>query len=186
MADAEPLNFVVMLGSLRRGSLNRVVAEELPSLAPPGVNIAPLGSMADLPPYDADVQSAGIPGAVSAMGDSIAQADGVVIVTPEYNYSFPGMLKNALDWMSRLQPQPFAGKAVALQTASPGIIGGARAQYHLRQVFVFLDAYVLNKPEVMIGLANERIDVAARRITDTSTAEIIKRQLMALAALARR
>jgi chromate reductase len=72
------------------------------------------------------------------MANAITAADGIVIVTPEYNYSVPGALKNALDWLSRVQPQPFAGKRVAIQTASPGMIGGARAQYHLRQILVFL------------------------------------------------
>ena len=85
------------------------------------------------------------------MAEKITAADGVIIVTPEYNYSVPGILKNALDWLSRLSPQPLAGKPVAIQTASPGLIGGARAQYHLRQSLVFLDALVLNKPEAMVG-----------------------------------
>ena len=76
------------------------------------------------------------------MAEAIAKADGVIIVTPEYNYSVPGVLKNALDWLSRLPAQPFAGKPMAIQSGSPGMIGGARAQYHLRQILVFLDAAV--------------------------------------------
>jgi chromate reductase len=95
-------------------------------------------------------------------------------------------LKNALDWLSRMQPQPFAGKPVAIQTASPGAIGGARAQYHLRQILVFLDAHVLNKPEVMVGQAMAKVDAEAGVINDAGTADFIKGQLTALASLAHR
>jgi chromate reductase len=138
-----PLHFVTLLGSLRQGSYNAAVASALPSLAPDGVTITALGSIAEFPHYDADLQAVGIPPAVLGMAAAIAAADSVIIVTPEYNYSVPGTLKNALDWLSRLSLQPFAGKPVAIQSASPGAIGGARAQYHLRQILVFLDAQVL-------------------------------------------
>ena len=115
----EPLDFVVLLGSLRAGSAHRIIAEALPALAPEGVSVTPLGSVGEFPLYDQDIQQQGFPDAVTAMGMRIARADGVIIVTPEYNYSVPGGLKNALDWMSRLQPQPFVRKPVAIQTASP-------------------------------------------------------------------
>lgn len=115
------------------------------------------------------------------MGKQINAADAIIIVTPEYNYSVPGVLKNALDWLSRLPDTPVAGKPVAIQTASPGTIGGARAQYQLRQMLVFLDGRVLNKPEVMIGQAAQKIDIATRRITDNATREFITKQLTALA-----
>ena len=145
-----------------------------------------LGSIADFPHYSHDVQQEGFPSAVTAMAERIAKADGVVIVTPEYNYSVPGALKNALDWLSRLNPQPFAGKPVAIQTGSPGMIGGARAQYHLRQILVFLDGMTLNKPEVMIGQMTGKIDVDGGSIIDEDTAKIVGAQLAALAELARR
>jgi chromate reductase len=118
------------------------------------------------------------------MAEQIRGADGVIIVTPEYNYSVPGALKNAIDWLSRLTPQPFAGKAVAIQTASPGLLGGARAQYHLRQSLVFLDAHVLNKPEVMVGQAAAKVNGDTLELSDTGTREFIATQLKALAALA--
>lgn len=107
-------------------------------------------------------------------------------MTPEYNYSVPGALKNALDWLSRLPDTPVAGKPVAILTASPGAIGGARAQYHLRQILVFLDGRVLNKPEVMIGKAASRLDPETGSLTDADTRSLITVQLTALAEMAGR
>jgi chromate reductase len=185
MTHPEPLHFVTLLGSLRKGSFHAALAHALPSLAPDSVTISPLGSIGELPHYDADLQADGFPPAVLAMADAIRSADGVIIVTPEYNYSVPGALKNALDWLSRVTPQPLAGKPVAIQTGSPGMIGGARAQYHLRQIMVFLDAHVLNKPEIMIGGMTTKIDLEAGEIIDDATTGLIGQQLVALAALAR-
>ncbi len=186
MNSSRPLRFVTLLGSLRRNSYHYAVARSLAELAPEGVTIDALGSVADIPHYDADVQAEAFPPAVLEMAERIRSADGVIIVTPEYNYSVPGALKNALDWLSRTTPAPFAGKPVAIQTASPGAIGGARAQYHLRQVMVFLDGDVLNKPEIMIGNVSSKIDAEAQKITDESTKALIAQQLAALAAMARR
>ena len=118
MSVAGPLRFVVLLGSLRRGSYNGAVARALPALAPPDVTIAPLGSIGDFAIYNGDVEAQGIPAAVAAMGEAIAKADGVIVVTPEYNYSIPGGLKNAIDWLSRVKPNPFLDKPVALASAS--------------------------------------------------------------------
>ncbi|ROR14645.1 NADPH-dependent FMN reductase [Erwinia sp. JUb26] len=186
MSDIRPLKFVTLLGSLRKASLNAIVAHSLPALAPAGVEISPLGSVADFPHYDADIQAEGFPEAVLAMGAAIADADGVIIVTPEYNYSVPGALKNAIDWLSRLPDSPLSGKPLAIQTVSPGAIGGARAQYHLRQSLVFLNANVINKPEIMIGQAGSRIDAEQGTVSDESTRHHLTAQLEALAALARR
>ncbi|KOC90883.1 NADPH-dependent FMN reductase [Winslowiella iniecta] len=185
MSEVRAVKLVTLLGSLRKASLNAVVAKNLPALAPDGVEISALGSIGELPHYDADIQASGFPPAVLAMGQAIAEADGVIIVMPEYNYSVPGALKNALDWISRLPETPFAGKPVAIQTASPGMIGGARAQYHLRQIMVFLDAQVLNKPEIMIGQAAARIDAESGEITDESTRQHLTKQIAALARMAR-
>jgi chromate reductase len=186
MAQNTPLHFVTMLGSLRQGSYNASVARALPSLAPEGVTITALASVAEFPHYDADLQAQGFPPAVLAMAEAITAADGVIFVTPEYNYSVPGALKNALDWLSRLSPQPLAGKPVAIQTASPGMLGGARAQYHLRQMLVFLDAQVLNKPEVMVGQVMGKVDAKTLELTDAATRDFIAGQLTAFAAFVRR
>jgi chromate reductase len=154
-------------------------------LAPEGVTISALGSVGDLPHYDADVQAEGFPPAVEAMAAAIAVADGVIIVTPEYNYSVPGALKNALDWLSRMTPQPFIDKPVVIQTASPGVLGGVRAQYHLRQILVFLDAQVLNKPEVMVGSVATKVGGEPSVLEDETTRDFIAGQLAAFAAFVR-
>jgi chromate reductase, NAD(P)H dehydrogenase (quinone) len=176
------LNVVTICGSLRKESWNRKVMEALPELAPDGMTITEAPSFRDFPLYDADVQNAsGFPEDVTALADVIRGADGVIIVTPEYNFSIPGALKNAIDWVSRLDNQPFAGKPVALQSASPGPVGGARMQYDLRRSMVFLDALTLNKPEIFIGFCVERIDAETGEITDDKTRGFIENQLAAFA-----
>ena len=185
MAVAEPLHFVVLLGSLRRGSFNAAVARALPALAPPGVTIEPLGSIGDFPIYNADVEAQGIPAPVVSMSEAIANTDGVIVVTPEYNYSIPGGLKNAIDWLSRVKPQPFLDKPVALASAAVGMLGGARAQYHLRQTFVMLEARVFNKPEVFVGQANHKIDAQSGELTDPPPRDVIAKQLAGFAAFTR-
>ena len=185
MSDVRPLKFVTLLGSLRHDSLNAVVAKNLPDLAPEGVEITALGSIGEFPFYNGDDHAKGMPDVVVKMGEAIAAADAVIIVTPEYNYSVPGVLKNAIDWLSLLPNKPLSDKPLAIQTASPGAIGGARAQYHLRQSLVFLNAQVVNKPEVMIGQAGSRIDAEKGVITDEGTRQHLTKQLEALAAMAR-
>jgi chromate reductase len=138
------------------------------------------------PDYDADVQAEGFPEAVLTMAEAIRSSDGVIFVTPEYNYSVPGTLKNALDWLSRLSPQPFAGKPVAIQTAAPGMFGGARAQYQLCQILVFLDAHVLNKPEIMIPGVAGKLDAETLELRDDTTSHLLTAQREAFAAFVRR
>lgn len=156
-----------------------MVARTLPLLAPEGMNIKASPPLDAIPPYNADVQAQGFPEPVTTLGEAVRSADGVIIVTPEYNYSIPGVLKNAIDWVSRLENQPFKNKAVALQSASQGILGGARAQYHLRQSMVFLDAIVFNRPEVLIALAKGKFDEAIGQISDETARGLIKQQLAA-------
>ncbi|HET6308808.1 MAG TPA: NADPH-dependent FMN reductase [Rhodopila sp.] len=185
MSEHTPLRFVSLLGSLRKASYNAAIVRALPSLAPAHVTIQPLGSVGELPHYNADTQAVGFPPALLVMGEAIAQADGLIIVTAEYNYSVPGVLKNAIDWLSRLPEQPFAGKPVAIQSGSPGMFGGGRAQYHLRQMFVFLDARVLNKPEVMIGQIMNKVDANTGELTDEASRGVITAQLQAFAGFVR-
>jgi chromate reductase, NAD(P)H dehydrogenase (quinone) len=179
------LTFVTLLGSLRKGSYNGIVARALPALAPDGVTITTLGSVGALPHYDADVQAEGWPNAVTGMADAIRAADGLIIVSPEYNYSMPGALKNAIDWLSRLPEQPFRNKPVLIHSASPGVLGGARMQYHLRQSLVFLDARVFNVPEVMVSAVHTRVDEAKGELTDQGTRDFIAKHLASFAAFAK-
>jgi len=181
MAD-RMLDVVTICGSLRKGSYNRMVMNALPSLAPAGMRIAEAPPFAQFPLYNADTQdSAGIPAAVQKLADAIRGADGVIFNSPEYNFSIPGGLKNAIDWVSRVQNQPFAGKPIALQSASPGSLGGGRVQYDLRRAMVFLDALTLNKPEIFIGNCSQRIDAQTGTITDQQTVGFIRQQLAAFA-----
>jgi chromate reductase, NAD(P)H dehydrogenase (quinone) len=177
MADASNLNVLVICGSLRKGSYNAMVANTLPALAPPAMKLTRSPTIA-MPLYNADVQTGeGFPAPATALADAIRAADGVIFVTPEYNYSMPGVLKNAIDWVSRMQNQPFAGKPVAIQSACQGPLGGPRMQYHLRQSLVFLDAFTFGRPEIFIGTVQNKVDAEKGVLTDEPTRTIVKQQL---------
>ena len=176
------LNVVCICGSLRKGSYNRMVMNALPGLAPASMKLSEAPSFAEFPHYNADVQEAsGIPPAVQKLADAIRAADGVIFNSPEYNFSIPGGLKNAIDWVSRVPNQPFAGKPVAIQSAANGPLGGGRMQYDLRRSMLFLDAATLNKPEIFIGNVSTKIDAKTGQITDQQTVEFIRQQLAAFA-----
>src|SRR5256884_4051838 len=176
------LNVVSICGSLRKGSFNAMVQRLLPALAPEGISIKPAPSFAEFPLYNADIQNSTVfPAPVNVLADAIRAADGVIFWSPEYNFSIPGGLKNAIDWVSRLQNQPFAGKPIALQSASPGPLGGGRVQYDLRRAMVFLDAYTLNKPEIFIGNCASKFDEKTGELKDEATRNFIKQQLAAFA-----
>jgi chromate reductase, NAD(P)H dehydrogenase (quinone) len=176
MTETHPLRVMSLCGSLRKASFNAALQRTLPELAPAGMTIEMLSGMGDMPLYNADIQAEGFPKPVTDMADAIRKADGLIFCTPEYNYSIPGVLKNAIDWLSRLKDQPFAGKPVLLQSASGGALGGARMQYHLRQVMVFVEAQVFNRPEVFVGSAQNKFD-AELKLTDQGTRDIVKQQL---------
>jgi chromate reductase, NAD(P)H dehydrogenase (quinone) len=175
-------NILSICGSLRKGSYNRMLLNLLPGLAPAGMSIKEAPSFAAFPLYNADIQnSTGFPAMVNTLADAIRAADGVIFCTPEYNFSLPGGLKNAIDWVSRLPNQPFAGKPIAIQSVSPGPLGGGRVQYDLRRMMVFLDAPTLNKPEVFIGGCASKFDDKTGELKDDATRNFIKQQLEALA-----
>ena len=125
----------------------------------------------DWPLYNADIQAKGFPDKVQAAQKAMIEADGLVLVSPEYNYGISGVLKNAIDWLSRMTPQPFAAKPIALFGASGGALGTARAQYQLRQTLVFLDGRPVNKPEVMIGQAQNRFTDG--KLNDEATGKLL-------------
>jgi chromate reductase len=171
-------NVITICGSLRKGSFNRMLANLLPGLAPAGMTITPSPSI-EMPLYNSDMQAEGFPPAATALAEAIRAADGVIIVSPEYNWTIPGGLKNAIDWVSRTKDQPFANKPVCLQSCSMGILGGARAQYHMRQSMVFLNAFVFNTPEVLVAQAQNKFDDKTGELKDEATRNVIKQQLEA-------
>ena len=173
---------LVICGSLRKGSYNAALARALPGLAPPEMKLTPSPSFATFPFYNADAQDAsGFPAQVVEFAEAIRAADGVLFVTPEYNWSIPGALKNAIDWVSRMKDQPFKDKPVAIQSASQGPLGGARMQYHLRMALTFSDAVLFGRPEVFVGLAASKFDKDTLELKDQPTKDIVKQQLAAFA-----
>ena len=184
---ADKYNVLVICGSLRKGSFNASVARALPGLAPPELALTPAASFGQFPIYNADDQTAtGIPADVKAWCDAIRAADGVIIVSPEYNWSIPGGLKNAIDWVSRLKDQPFKEKPVAIQSCSQGPLGGARMQYHWRMSMTFLNAFIFGTPEVFVGSAQNKFDKETLTLTDQATKDVIKTQLAAFAKFIKR
>lgn len=174
------LKVLGLAGSLRAGSYNRAVLKAAQKLAPAEMDIEIFERLGDIPLFNEDKEN-NPPEAVSELKNKIKAADAILFVTPEYNYSIPGVLKNAIDWASRPYGQnALDGKPAAIMGASISLTGTARAQYHLRQVVVFSNMPVLNRPEVMIGLAQEKID-AQGNIVDEKTTEKIKELLVALA-----
>jgi chromate reductase, NAD(P)H dehydrogenase (quinone) len=173
---SEPIKLVAFCGSLRKASFNRMALSAFIERLPAGVSLSTI-EIGDWPLYNADVQAQGFPASVQAAQKAMLEADGLVLVTPEYNYGVSGVLKNAIDWLSRMTPQPFAAKPIAMFGASGGLLGTARAQYQLRQTLVFLDGRPINKPEVMIGQAQNKFadgkltdETAAKMLTDLGTA----------------
>ena len=178
VGTAAAVKVLGICGSLRKGSYNAAALRAAQELAPDGLTIETF-DIAPIPIYNEDVRAEGLPPAVEQFRECIRAADALLFVTPEYNYSVPGVLKNAIDWASRPPEQPFAGKPVAIMGATPSVLGTARAQYHLRQILVFLDMHPINKPEVMIAAASGKFD-AAGRLTDETTRDFVRQLLTAL------
>lgn len=172
------LDIVGLCGSLRAASLNRMALKLAGASMPPSMALDVV-EWRELPPFDGDVYARGLPPLAAALKERIRRADGVVIATPEYNFSVPGGLKNALDWLSRGDDQPWALKPVAILSASTGPLGGARVQYDLRKVLLFLNAMVLAKPEVFIGAAVTKFDAASGECTDATTRKFVGDQMAA-------
>src|SRR5688500_455810 len=175
---ADPIRVLGVSGSLRRGSFNTAALRTAQEMAPAGMTID-IFDLAPIPLYNEDVREQGFPPAVEEFRRRIKEADAILIATPEYNYSVPGVLKNAIDWASRPPDQPFDGKPMAIFGASPSFTGSARAQYHLRQVFIYLNPLIMNRPEVFISSAHTKFD-AQGRLTDETTRGHIRSLLDAL------
>ena len=175
----KPINILGIAGSLRRQSYNRSALRAAKQLAPEGVTVN-IFEIDGIPGFNEDDEK-NPPANVVDLKKQIRAADALLIVTPEYNYSVPGVLKNAIDWASRpYGDSAWSGKPAAIMGASIGTIGTARAQYHLRQIFVFLNIFPINQPELMIGNAAERFD-AQGNLTDEKTKEYVRELLQSLA-----
>jgi len=181
MAD---LRFLGFSGSLRKGSYNAALLKTAAGLMPAGATLE-VFDISAIPLYNEDVRAQGFPAPVQQLREKIAAADGLVLATPEYNFSVSGVLKNVIDWASRPPDQPFNDKAVAIMGASGGVLGTPRAQYHLRQIGVFLNMRFVNKPEVFVGGAASKFD-AEGNLTDETAKGLIKQLMAELAAWSRR
>ena len=162
-----PLTILGIAGSLRKGSFNRMALQAAQALSPQDAKIE-IFDLHGIPPFNQD-DEATPPAVVIEFKKRIRAADAILFATPEYNYSVPGVLKNAIDWASR----PFGDSAwnekpVAMISVSAGVLGGARAQYHLRQSFIFLNMHPVNQPEVMIAKAHEKFDATGSLMDETA------------------
>jgi chromate reductase, NAD(P)H dehydrogenase (quinone) len=171
-------------GSLRRASYNRAALRVAQGLVPAGVTLETF-ELDGIPVFNQDDEKQP-PAKVTELKARIRAADAILFSTAEYNYSIPGVLKNAIDWASRpYGDSAWTGKPVALMGAAAGMLGSARAQYHLRQVFVFLNMLPINQPEVLIATAHNKFD-ADGNLTDESVKKLIAQLLESLAAWTRR
>ena len=181
---SEQLNILGFAGSLRKGSYNKALLRAAIEFVPEKVNLE-VFELDGIPPFNQDLEISP-PESVKEFKAKIKAADALLIVTPEHNYSVPGVLKNAIDWASRpYGDSAFEGKPVAIMSASTGMLGGARAQYHLRQSFVFLDMHPINRPEVIVTFAPQKFDERGRLLDDKSK-ELIRELLNNLTAWARK
>ncbi|MDH3741601.1 MAG: NAD(P)H-dependent oxidoreductase [Hyphomicrobiales bacterium] len=170
------MNVLAISGSLRKASYNTALLKAARTVAPDGMSID-IATLDDIPLYNGDADGPEKPPAISELGQAIRAADGVLMATPEYNFSVSGVLKNAIDWVSRIENQPLAGKPLGIMGAAAGGLGTARAQYHLRQVFVYLDARVMNRPELFVGGAYAKFD-SDGNLTDDDTSKFLTAYLL--------
>lgn len=169
----EKINIIGFTGSLRLHSYNKAALRAAKELLPEN-SILDIVDISDIPFFNEDIEAQGIPEAVVNFKKKLATADAVLISTPEYNYSIPPVLKNALDWASRGTDSPLSGKPLAIMSASPSIFGGSRVQYHLRQVCVRVNLLPLNQPEVFIMKADGKFDNEGKLINETTRNSISK------------
>lgn len=180
----KPIRILGIAGSLRRESYNRAALRAAAELAPEGATLE-IFDLDGIPMFNQD-EDQNPPDKVVELKRRIREADAVLFVTPEYNYSIPGVLKNAIDWASRpYGDSAWNGKPAAIMGASVGTLGTARVQYHLRQIMVFLNMFPINQPEVMIGSASKRFDQEGN-LTDDATKEFIRQLLQNLVEWTRR
>ena len=168
MAD---LKILGICGSLRKASFNMTALRACNELMPQGMSMK-IATIGDLPLFNQDVFDIGLPEPAKRFRAEVTEADGVLIASPEYNFSLSAALKNAIDWGSRPPSQVFQDKPIAIFSASPGPMGGARVQYDLRRILGQLWGHVLPRPEVFIGSAAGKFD-AQGKLTDEATRKFL-------------
>jgi chromate reductase len=177
--DKNKIKVLGFAGSLRQGSYNKALLRSAADLVPDDMQLE-ISDLEGIPPFNQDTEQ-NMPNKVREFKTKIREADGILIATPEYNFSVPGVLKNAIDWASRpYGDNPFDGKPVAIMSASPGMLGGANAQFHLRQTCVFLNMYPINKPLVIVTFAQDKFDTNGK-LVDDNTKKFLRQLLENLA-----
>ena len=174
------IHFVGISGSLRKGSFNSALLRAAAELLPEGITME-IASIADIPSYNADLDfpQQERPESVKKFRDILSRADAILLVSPEYNYSIPGLLKNAIDWASRGKDSPLINKPVGLMGATQGNWGTVRMQLAFKPVFQFTSMLQVNKPEVLVARSAEKFS-ADGKLIDEATREIVQRHLQAL------
>ncbi|MEM2117832.1 MAG: NAD(P)H-dependent oxidoreductase [Candidatus Bathyarchaeia archaeon] len=174
----KPITILGFAGSLRKDSYNKALLRAALQLLPKDAKLE-IYDLEGIPPFNQDLENR-MPKKVKEFKAKIKAADALLIATPEHNYSIPGVLKNAIDWASRPPgDNSFEDKPVAIMSASTGALGGARAQYHLRQVLVALNMHAINRPEVIVGFVEEKIDEKGN-LRDEKTRKKIEQLLKSL------
>lgn len=171
------MKYLAISGSLRKASLNTALLKATEHLLPEATRME-IATLENLPILNPDDLESGFPQVVNELANKIKQADALVLATPEFNYSVTAALKNAIDWLSIHPDAPLKHKPTAIMSAGPGLFGGARAQYQLRQILIYPDAKLLNVPEVMVGGADKFNDQG--ELVDAQSKELIRQQMIAL------
>jgi chromate reductase len=179
MMSDEAIQVLAISGSLRKAAFNAALPRAAQELARRGMSIEVYADLASIPPYDDDIRLAGYPPPVAALRDRVRAADVLIFATPEYSRSFSGVLKNAIDWVSRPPAQPLDGKPAAVMGAGPSALGTALANYQLRQVLSVLNVHVVPGLEVLVGGAASKFDDQGR-LLDRPTREFLTKSLVAL------
>ena len=175
--NTQSFDVLGICGSLRQKSYNMAALKTAGELMPPALKLR-ITTIAELPMYNFDVQEKGFPAPVTKLRDEILAADALLFAAPEYNWSVTAPLKNAIDWMSRFQPQPFQNKPAAVFSATAGPVGGARGQYDLRRILSGLGVQWLARPEVFIGMAAGKFG-SDGKLTDETTRKFLTDQMVA-------
>ena len=185
MLEDQSVRVLAICGSLRKDSFNQWLLRAAQQLAPKTMAVEIYQDLAAIPPYDDDVRLDGFPPQVATLREQVQHADALIFATPEYNRSFSGVLKNAIDWVSRPPAQPLRGKPALVIGAGPGALGTALANYHLRQVLSVLYVHVVPGLEVLVGGAAAKFN-SQGQLVDAPTREILQKALVELESFARR